>query len=652
MPCTGRWLKCSIQNGIRQSFPGNIYFCTAPNRQRVFILCCCISMANPCRCCLMPFISKDVIRSFMYSFREVHRATRFYTWASVGPALIASMVPLFTVYLIKLVIDETSIAMASADKAQAFQKVLWLVVITGLVFLLNNVAEAVEEYIRKTREQLFFDHIYEKIQDKTAAIDLEYFEDDKYYDLFSRALENAPIRPLNVVNHTISVLQNSLALLTLGGLLLTLHPAVFLVLLAATVPLGLVKLYFTGRLYDVYKRNTRNERRIWDINDVLTREPFAIEVRLFRLKAFFSQLFRTIRTGIRHSYLSIYKQRMLFETAAQIIAAFAVFGAFGFISYQAVYGVLTIGALTMYLVAIQKGVGLFNNIFHNLSNLYEDSLYVVYLDRFLKIKPRTQKAYHPKGFPTPLQQGISFRQVSFRYPGSKRNALEDINMDIPAGKTVALVGPNGAGKTTLIKLLCRFYDPEQGEILADGISLKEMSHQEVRENISALFQDFAHYNFTAEENIRFGDNGRETSHSRVVEAAKKAEIHEDIQALPRGYDTVLGKIYNDSEELSIGQWQKMGLARAFYKDSQIVILDEPTAAMDPDAEHQIFSMFKKAMENKTAILVSHRFSTVQMADYIYVMDKERIVEEGTHQELLAKQGLYYRMFTKQAMYYR
>lgn len=600
----------------------------------------------------MPFISKDVIRSFVYSFREVHRATRFYTWASLGPALIASLVPLVTVYLIKLVIDETSIAMDSADKAQAFQNVLWLVVITGLVFLLNNVAEAVEEYIKKTREQLFFDHIYKKVQDKTASIDLEYFEDDTYYDLFSRALENAPIRPLNVVNNTISVMQNGLALLTLAGLLLTLHPAVFLVLLAATVPLGLVKLYFAARLYNVYKENTRNERRIWDINDVLTREPFAIEVRLFRLKAFLSQLFRTIRTGIRSSYLSIYKRRMLYETGAQIIAAVAVFGAFGFISYQTVYGVLTIGALTMYLVAIQKGVGLFNNIFLSLSNLYEDSLYVVYLDRFLQIKPRTKAVHQPVKFPKPLKQGIAFRDVSFSYPGSKRNALENINMDIPAGKTVALVGPNGAGKTTLIKLLCRFYDPQKGHISADGISLTNITHQQVRENISALFQNFAKYNFTAEQNIRFGDSGRKTEDSRVEAAAKKAEIHEDILKLPYGYDTVLGKIYHDSEELSIGQWQKMGLARAFYKDSQIVILDEPTAAMDPDAEHQIFTMFKKAMENKTAILVSHRFSTVQMADHIYVMDKEKIVEEGSHQELMEKKGLYYKMFTKQAMYYR
>ncbi len=600
----------------------------------------------------MPSLKNELIESFKYSFRLVHKSTGFYAWASFIPAAFGSILPLVTVYLLKFVIDETIVATATPDDPEAFRRVAIWIIITGLIFLIGYIKDAFEKYIKDAREQVFFDYIYKRVHEKTTRIELKYFDDSKYYDLFSRALENAQVRPIRVFGSIISVFQNTIALITLSVLLLSLHKSIFLVLIVATVPLGLAKLKSSRELFHWNKKITKTNRKTWDINDVLTKEHYAPEIRLFSLKDFFIRLFCTLRTGMREGFLKIYKKRMLFEIGAQFIAAFAVFGAFWVICYQAFQGALTIGALTMYIIALQKGVGMFNSIFHDIASLYENSLYVGYLKRFLSIPDSKDEKHKKEAFPKTLRQSIEFRNVSFKYPNSKRHVLENVNLKIKAGSTVALVGPNGAGKTTIIKLMCGFFDADSGQILFDGVDIKRINPKSLRENISAIFQNFAKYNFTASENIKFGDAAVDRGREVIEEAAKKARVHSLIKSLPDGYNTILGKIYDDSEELSIGQWQKISLARAFYKNSQIVILDEPSSAMDPEAEFELFSIFKEIMVNRTGILVSHRFSTVQMADYIYVLDKDSVVEEGTHKELLEKKGVYAHMFNRQAMYYK
>lgn len=590
--------------------------------------------------------------NFVYSFRLVYSATKFYTWISVFPAIVGSIFPLVTVYLLKLIVDETIAAAASPDKAEAFTNVLLLIIIAGLCFFINHLSNSFDAYVKEVREQKFFDYIYERIQEKTTSIHVEYFDDDKYYDLFSRTLENAQSKPLYIVNNTISVIQNTLALLSLAILLFSLHSAVFFVLLLATVPLGIVKLKFSKALYKWVKKNTQKSRKAWDINDILTREEFALEVRLFLLKDYLIQLYKRLRKDIREGFISIYRKKMFFEIAAQLLAAMAVFSAFGIISYNTVIGILTVGSLTMYLVALERGVNFFNLIFRDLSDIYADSLYIEYMHNFLEIPVAGRDVQEVLDFPVPMKKGIEFKNVSFKYPSSQRHVLNNLNISIKAGTTVALVGVNGAGKTTIIKLLCKFYKPDTGEILVDGVDLKRIKTDSIRKNISALFQEFAQYNFSAKENITFGDCGIDKGMDKIINASRKARVHELINDLPLGYNTILGKIYNESEELSLGEWQKIGLARMYYKDSQIIVLDEPTSSMDPEAEFNVFKKFKEVVEGKTGILVSHRFSTVQMADYIYVISNERIIEEGTHQDLLHKNGTYAKMFQKQAMYYK
>lgn len=599
----------------------------------------------------MQLFNKDIYQSFIASFQLVYRAAPRHTVAGVIPAVIGSVFPLVTVYLIKLVIDETTEAVNAADKSQAFARVLLWVVLTGVVFLVNTLAEALNEYLQETRSQLFFDYIHDKIHQKTTGLDLEFFENDKYYDLFTQALNNAHIKPLNIVNNTFSFFQNTAALLTLGALLLTLHWSVFFVLFLASVPLGLVKLKFSNDLYRRYKSQIKNERKTWDINDVLTNEYFAAEVRLFRISSYLKQLFSSVRSEIRTGYITLFRKRLAYESAAQLIAALAVFGAFAFIARQAVYGILTIGALTMYFVAIQKGTGLFTGIFQSITGLYEDSLYVVHLTAFLNLQNRSFGQNRTRSFPKQLREGIKFENVSFKYPDSARSALQNVNLYIKPGSTVALVGTNGAGKSTIIKLLCGFYTPDSGRITADGTALTEIKTEELRAQFSTLFQRFARYNFTARENIGFGNPTVNFNDEKVKEAAQKAGIHDVLENLPNGYDTILGKIYEDSEELSTVQWQKIGLARAFYKDSPVIILDEPTASLDAETEYELFKRFQELTRDKTSIIVSHRFSTVKQADYIYVINDKTVQEQGTHKELIAQNGLYAAMFNKQAQSY-
>lgn len=600
----------------------------------------------------MQLLNKNVYKSFLASFKLVYAAAPRHTAAGVIPVATGSVFPLVTVYLIKLVIDETSNALEAQDKTEAFYQVLFWVVITGVIFLVNTLSEVLNEYLQEARSQYFFDYIHNRIHGKTTALDPEFFENDKYYDLFTQALNNAHSKPLNVVNNTFVFFQNTVALITLGGLLLTLHYSIFFVLVVASLPLGLVKLKFSNKLYNQYKSQIKNDRKTWDINDVLTNEYYAAEVRIFRIAGYLRDLFSTVRTEIRCGYITLFRKRLTYESIAQTVAAIAVFGAFAFIVRQTVYGALTIGALTMYFVAIQKGVGLFSGIFKSLTSLYEDSLYVENLSAFLNLKNRGQKHTRTLSFPHPLDQGIQFKNVHFKYPDSARQALENVNFTIKAGSTVALVGPNGAGKSTIIKLLCGFYIPDEGGISVDGKDLTQIKTQEIRAGISTLFQRFGRYNFTARENIGFGNPDKDFDDTKIMIAAEKAGIKSFIEQLPHGLDTVLGKIYSDSEEISTGQWQKIGLARAFYKDSPIIILDEPTASLDAETEYELFRRFQKITRDKTSIIVSHRFSTVKQADRIFVINDKTVEESGTHDELIAAGGLYANMYNKQAKSYQ
>lgn len=436
------------------------------------------------------------------------------------------------------------------------------------------------------------------------------------------------------------------------GLLLSLHWGVAVALFITAIPNVLVRLKYAKTMYRWSRRRTPAERLAWYFDWMLTRDAHAKEVRLFELGTLFRSRYRELRKQLRHERLRIVSRRSLADLGAQVVATLGVFGSYAFIAYRTVLGIVTLGDLVMYYQAFQRGQGFLRDVLGGMAGLYEDSLFLSNLYEFLDLKRKVVEPARPLPLPRPMRDGIVFDRVRFSYPESGRNVLENINLRIRPGEVVALVGENGSGKTTLVKLLCRLYDPTEGSITLDGIDLRDFETTTLRREMSVIFQDYAHYNLTARENIWFGNVAVPADDAAIAEAARQAGADQVIQRLPRGYDSVLGKWFEEGEELSIGEWQKVALARAFLRDAQIIVLDEPTSAMDAKSEYEVFERFRKLLRGRAAILISHRFSTVRMADNIYVLEGGRIIEGGPHDDLVRLGGTYARLFETQAKQYR
>jgi ATP-binding cassette subfamily B protein len=358
-----------------------------------------------------------------------------------------------------------------------------------------------------------------------------------------------------------------------------------------------------------------------------------------------------LRRNLDKEQRGILVKQSIADLAIQASATLAVIVSYAFIAYQTALGVITLGGLVMYYQAFQRGQGFLQDIISSLTDLYENNLFVSSLFEFLDQQPRITSPASPRPVPKPMRSGITFENVGFQYPASPRKAINKVSFTIRPGEVVALVGANGAGKTTLIKLLCRLYDPDEGRITIDGIDLREFDVTALRREISVIFQDYIHYHTTARENVWFGNIETPPDQQAINAAAQLAGIDEKLSGLKSGYDTVLGKWFEDGEELSIGEWQKVALARAFMRNAQLIVLDEPTSAMDAEAEYEIFSRFKSLISGKSAILISHRLSTVKMADRIYVVEHGTILESGTHDELMSQGARYAHLFETQAQFY-
>jgi ATP-binding cassette subfamily B protein len=455
-----------------------------------------------------------------------------------------------------------------------------------------------------------------------------------------------------MVNGVMQIGQNAISLLGLAGLLLAFHWGVGVALVVSAIPGVYTRWKYSRRMYSWQKQRTSAERQAWYFDWLLTRDLHAKEVRLFDLGALFRTRFSDLRRQLRDEKLSLNTRRSLAELAAEAVAVSTVCGVLAYVGYRTVLGVLTLGDLVMYFQAIQRAQGFLSQMLGNLSELYESHLFLSSLYEFLDMKPRVVAAADARPVPRPIETGIVFDRVGFQYPKSGRGVLNDVSLIIRPGEHVAFVGENGAGKTTLIKLLTRLYDPTAGSIRIDSLDLREIDLAALRREISVVFQDYARYQLTVRENIWLGSIDAPPDPDRIRAAALHAGADEVVGRLKHGYETVLGKWFEGGEELSVGEWQKVALARAFLRESQIIVLDEPTSAMDARAEYELFQRFHQLAAGRTAILISHRLSTVRMADRIYVLEDGRIVESGTHDELVYQGGKYSTLFETQAQYYR
>ncbi|MCP4665707.1 MAG: ABC transporter ATP-binding protein [Deltaproteobacteria bacterium] len=590
---------------------------------------------------------------------RIDRAVRFvwqagpgWTMAGLLFVVIQGALPLLTLYLMKLIVDAVTFAVGAPDRIEAFRHVALLIGIAALVALFGALCNLAEGLVREAQSLAVTDHMYKILHKQSIDVDLAFYENPKYFDTLHRAQREGPHRPTQIINGLVQLGQNSLSLLAMAGLLYSFHWGMAAVLFAAALPGVIVRLKYSGKLFRWQSERTHAERRAGYFDWMLTGGIHAKEIRLFNLGPLFIDRFSALRKQLRHEKLNLTRRRSKADLVAQGSASLLVFGSLGFIAYRTVHGAITLGDLVMYYQAFQRGLGNLKGLLGSLAGLYESNLFLSNLFEFLDLKPKVWEAIHPEPFPRPMERGIVFRRVSFQYPTGKRKVLKDISMEIGAGEVVALVGENGAGKTTLTKLLCRLYEPDEGEINIDGINLRRYEIAGIRRGIGVIFQDYVHYYMTARENIWFGNIDIPPEHEGIVTAAVTAGADDVITHLPKGYDTVLGKWFKEGEELSIGEWQKVALARAFFRDAQILVLDEPTSAMDSQSEYEVFKRFRQSLGGRTAILISHRFSTVRMADRIFVFQDGGICESGTHEELVKLGGKYAHLFERQARHYR
>jgi ATP-binding cassette, subfamily B, bacterial len=593
------------------------------------------------------------------AFARLSRAMQFvwrsapgWTAVNLGLVLLQGLLPLVSLYLLKLIVDSAAAGAAAPDKHAAFGRFALYVALSGGVAIVAAAANSLGRLAGGAQAQAVTDYMADLLHAKSTEVDLEYYENAQYYDTLHRAQQEAPYRPTRMVNGVMQIGQNLISLLGLAGLLLALHWGIVAALVLSCLPGVYIRWKFSRQMHAWQKERTASERQAWYFDWLLTRDLHAKEIRLLDLGPLFRGRFAELRRQLREEKLAMSTRRSLAELAAEAFAVGSVFGVLAFIGYRTLLGLLTLGSLVMYFQAIQRAQGFLSQMLGSLSELYECHLFLSSLYDFLDLEPRVVAPAEPRPMPQPLRTGLVFDRVSFHYPKGTRPVLEEVSFAIRPGEHVAFVGENGAGKTTLIKLLSRLYDPTGGAIRVDGVDLRDLDPQALRREISVVFQDYARYQLTMQENIWLGKIDTPPDLDRIRVAACQAGADEVVGRLKDGYETVLGKWFENGEELSVGEWQKVALARAFLRESQILVLDEPTSAMDARAEYELFRRFHQLAAGRTAILISHRLSTVRMADRIYVLEDGRIIESGTHDELVHQGGKYSRLFETQAQSYR
>ena len=603
----------------------------------------------------------SLVHNVGYILRLVWQAAPRWNILNLILVVLQGLLPLLALFFMKQIIDAVMRGVLGPDEHQSIHQVLLWVALAGGVALLLAASRALAVLATEAQSLLVQEKFSSLIQEQSATVDLDFYENAQAHNLMSRAQQDAQFRPQAIFSTLISLLQNTLSVLGIFGLLLAYNWKLTLLITLLALPAAVIGFAYGRKMHALLKQQAEEERRARYYHLVQTDPYPAKEIRLFGLGPYFSARYRSLQASLRAARLHIFRGRAVSDLLAQGVATLAIFTALGVIGLSALQRIITVGTMVMYYQAFQSGAANLQSLLRALTNLYEHSLFVAHIAHFLQLKPQITAVTPTRPVPAPALEGVRFHDVSFTYPGAAHPTLRDIDLTLAPGQVIALVGENGAGKTTLIKLLCRLYDPTTGHITLDDTDIRHFTPEEWRQHLSVVFQDFMRYYATVEENICVGDvrpGGRRSAEPQLDviaamrDAAHAAGIADKIESLPQGYQTMLGKTFTGGEELSGGEWQKIALARAFMRDAPIIVLDEPSSSLDPLAEVELFTHFRTLLAGKSAILISHRFSTVQMADDIYLLERGRIIERGTHQQLLFRDGAYAHLFRTQAESYQ
>ena len=588
----------------------------------------------------------EKIKLFRESLKLVWNSSPGWTLTNIVMSTLRSVFPLMLIWLLKVVIDDITQAAKAVSSVHAIN-IVWPILAVAVIWFLDEASSDFSNYVRKKQAMKLEVYMYGLLHSKAIKLDLINFERPEYFDCLARASREAPWRPNSILNNLVSMLRGVLSLVLMAGLILTLQWMLVVLLLVANIPGIWLRLYYADILYNFQRQQTPEARKSAYFNWLLTGDRPSRELRLFGLGNYFISLFRKSFLKQKEEEINILRRRTLIEFISNFFKASALLISLLFIAHQTISGKLSLGQMAMFLLAFRQGMIYIKDLFSSVAGLYEDSLFIGDTFEFLNLKENITAA-EPMIVPHPLKKKIVVDNLSFSYPGNNFKTISNVSFEIKKGEIIALVGPNGAGKSTLVRLLSRLYDCDSGKIKYDDTDIRNIDPEEYRKHFSVVFQDFMLYNLTAGENIRMGNIDEKNPESRIKASAETTGINDLIDNLQNGYETVIGNLFDDSRELSWGEWQKIALARALFRDAPLLLLDEPSSALDADTEYEIFSRFREIVKGRTSILISHRFTNVSLADRIIVLNKGEVAETGTHDELMEKGGIYYTMFTKQS----
>ena len=582
-------------------------------------------------------------------FKLVWRTSPSLTIATAIIRIVRSAIPVSILYIGKLIIDQVVLLNREQATAHVF---LWqLVAAEFALAILSDALGRASTLIDSLLGDLFSNYTSIKIMEHAATLDLEQFEDSNFYDKLERARQQTIGRTI-LLSQVLSQLQDLITMGFLAAGLIVFNPWLIVLLFVAVLPAFMGEAYFNDRTYSLSRRQTPERRELDYIRYIGASDETAKEVKLFNLSGFLIDRFKQLSQKFYLDNKKLAINRSIWGIAFSLFGTLGYYAAYVFIIYKTIQGKISLGDLTFLAGSFRQLRTLLDGILSRFTSVSQGAIYLKDFFDFFEIKPTIIPSSKALPFPNPIQQGFVFENVSFKYVNSDNWANRNLNFSLPAGEKLALVGENGAGKTTLVKLLARLYDPSEGRILLDGHDLREYNLAELRRNVGVIFQDYIRYQMTVSQNIAVGNIDEKENKDLIEQSAQKSLADRLVQKLSGKYDQALGKRFNQGVELSGGEWQKIALARAYMKEAQLLILDEPTSALDARAEYEVFQRFADLTKGKTAVLISHRFSTVRMADRILVLDRGELLEIGSHEELLNKQGRYAELFKLQAMGYQ